>query len=359
MHAYTAGKPLDVLAKEFGVGRWAKLGANENPWGPSPKAIEALVRHADGLNRYPDGSAHLLREGISAHFGVPPNQIALGNGGDEILRMSGWILLGSPEDEILTSDPSFVVYAHSAQIAPCRFVSVPLKKDLSHDLPAMLERVNKHTKTVFLANPNNPTGTYSRKPELQAFLNELPESVLVVLDEAYFEFAQGCEGYPDGRLEVLAGRPNVLVLRTFSKAYGLAGIRCGYAFTSPEIADAIERARQPFNVNRAAQAACVAALEDGAFVAETVAKTRGSLAKVTAMLEEAGAKVAPSAANFVWADFGRDTKSIAGALLRQGVVTRSGDVFGCPTCLRVSAGTDEDLDQLARALRVATSGVPA
>lgn len=344
MHPYSPGKPISEVARELGPERIVKLASNENPWGPSPMALEAIRSAAEELNRYPDGAAFDLRAALSQKFAAPANQIVLGNGADEILRMVGWISIDRPDDEIVLGDPSFIVYEHTAQIAPCKAVKVPLNARLEHDLPAMARAVTNRTRIVFIANPNNPTGTYVAKPELDAFLRDLPSSVLVLLDEAYFEFADGCPGYPDGRLIVLEGAPNVVALRTFSKAYGLAGARCGYAFTSPVIADAIERARQPFNVNRLAQAGCLAALDDEAFVSKTVSGTRQAVHRLTAILESAGAAVAPSAANFVWADFGRPANSLFKALLSEGVITRTGDIFGSPNCLRISVGTEEEID---------------
>lgn len=353
MKPYSPGKPIGEVMRELGLTRVVKLASNENPWGPSPKAVAAMQIAAKEVHLYPDGASFELVQALSRKFGVTANQIVLGNGSDELLRMIGWILIGSPDDEVIMADPSFIVYDATAEIAPCKLIKVPLNADLAHDLPAMAKRVSAHTRIIFIANPNNPTATFVRKDELDRFLRDVPETAMVVLDEAYFEFAREHPDYPDGRAYVLEGRPNVAALRTFSKAYGLAGLRCGYGFVAPEVADAIERCRQPFHINRMAQEGCAAALDDFEHLEKTVHNTQAAIRRLTGILESVGAKVAPSAGNFVWADMGRPTKPLFQALLTKGAITRTGDVFGTPTCLRVSVGTEEELDLFEDALKSA------
>ncbi|MEJ5171801.1 MAG: aminotransferase class I/II-fold pyridoxal phosphate-dependent enzyme, partial [Fimbriimonadales bacterium] len=252
------------------------------------------------------------------------------------------------EEESSIGYPSFVRYDAAAQLADCRLVKVPLDGDLVHDLSAMARALTPRTKMVFVANPNNPTGTIVRKSEVDAFLRDLPDGVLLVLDEAYYEFAADVPDFPNSLDYVREGRP-VVGLRTFSKAYGLAGIRIGYGFAPEEVVDAVDRAREPFDVNSLAQAAAVAALEDGQHVARTVANNRAGAERIAKALREAGARVYPTFANFVYADLGRPAQPVFEALLRQGVIVRTATTMGSPTGLRVSVGTPEEVDRFLEA----------
>jgi histidinol-phosphate aminotransferase len=347
---YSAGSPLSEVARELGLTEIAKLGSNENPLGPSPFAVQAIREAAITAHLYPEGSGVELKAAIAQHYGFPAGQVVLGNGSDELIRMLGWIMLGTPEDEVLCGDPSFVCYDETANFAPCRLVKVPLDRSFSHDLPAMSQRISERTRLIFIANPNNPTGTIVRRRELEAFLRDVPPTALVVLDEAYFEFASAEPEYPDGQ-EYVSPDGNVAALRTFSKAYGLAGLRCGYGLVPSEIADAVNRVRQPFNVNALAQAAAVAALKDRDHVQRSVENNRRGIAKVSKALREAGAAPAESFGNFVFADFGRPVEGLVQALLEQGVLVRSCAAFHCPTCLRVSVGTEKEVERFVEALR--------
>lgn len=355
MVPYSPGKPISEVRREFGLEDVVKLASNENPLGPSPLALEAVREAAHSLHLYPDGASFELVSALSRHFHVPREQIVAGNGSDELIRMLGWVLLDTPEDEVLVGDPSFICYDEAANIVPCRLVKVPLDANYVHDLPAMASKLSDRTRIVFIANPNNPTGTIVRKPELDAFLRDVPDTALVVLDEAYFEFAREDPGYPDGREYVLEGR-NVAALRTFSKAYGLAGIRCGCGFMPREVADAIHRARQPFNVNSLAQVAGIAALQDKEHVQRTLANNLEGTETLSKALKKAGAKPCETFANFVFADFGRPTGPLVQALLSQGVIVRSGDPFGCPNCIRVTIGTPKENEKFVKALE--SSAVP-
>lgn len=356
MTPYSPGKPISEVQRELGLTNVVKLASNENPLGPSPLAVAAVRAAAETMNLYPDVAGYELRQAIAEKYGVPFEQVVLGNGSDELIRMLGWVLIDVPADEVLCGDPSFICYDEVANIAPCRLAKVPLDAGFVHDLSAMAKAVNERTRIVFIANPHNPTGTIARRPELERFLDDVPETALVVLDEAYFEFAKDEPDFPNG-LEFVKSRLNVAVLRTLSKAHGLAGIRVGFGFVPPEVADAIQRARQPFNVNALAQAAGIAALGDEDHVKRTVENNRAGAAVIAKALRNAGARPAETFANFVFADLGRPSEGLVRALLEQGVIVRSGAPFGCPNCLRVTVGTPAENARFVEAL--AKAGAPS
>lgn len=350
MVPYSPGKPIEEVRRELGLERIVKLASNENPLGPSPKALEAIAKAAQSLHLYPDGAAFELREAICNKFSVKPEQILLGNGSDELLLLLGLVFLGSAEDQIVVGNPSFSRYDATAELAAGQVVRIPLTSDYRHDLPAMLAAVNDKTKMVFVANPNNPTGTIVTRAEFEDFISRLPSHVVCVLDEAYYEFACSAPDYPNG-LDYLSRYPNIVALRTFSKAYGLAGIRIGYGFASAEVVDAVNRARAPFNTNALAQAAAVAALGDTEHLANSVKVNEQGRKQIEEALEAVGARPIRSYGNFVFADLGRSGREMFNLLLHKGVVTRPGDIFGCPSFLRISIGTQEEIAFFAEALR--------
>lgn len=358
MTPYSPGKPIAEVKRELGLERIVKLASNENPLGPSPKAVEALKKAAEEAHIYPDAATHDFRAAVSAKFKVPSETVIVGNGSDELIHLLGLIFLDSPEDEVIVGHPSFVRYDAAAHLATAKLIQVPLDEEYRHDLPAMARAVTKNTKLLFIANPNNPTGTLVRKPEVDALLRDLPEGVTVVLDEAYYEFAAHEPDFPCSVDYVLEGR-NVVGLRTLSKTYGLAGIRLGYGFAPAPIADAINRAREPFNVNSLAQVAGIAALEDEAHVQRTVENNRRGLQRLAGAFEAVGASVCPSFANFLFVDLGRPARPVFQALLERGVIVRPGDVLGAPTCLRVSVGTEEEIEFFVNALNEVMQGVSA
>lgn len=343
MSPYVPGKPIEEVKRELGLERVVKLASNENPFGPSPLAVDAVRRAAETMHIYPDGASYDLRQAISAKFGVPADQVMVGNGSDELIHLLGLIFLGRPEDELMMGSPGFSRYDASAHLAASQLVKVPLDSNFVHDLDAMADRVGPNTRLIYLANPNNPTGTVVRRAALDRFLDRIPAEVAVVLDEAYFEFAARCEDFPNAADYVREGRENVICLRTFSKAQGLAGIRIGYGFAARAITDAIDRAREPFDVNRLAHAAAIAALQDDAHVQKTVEHNTQGLKQLGQVLTEVGAVPCESFANFVFADLGRPARPIFEALLKRGVITRPGDLLGNANCLRVSVGTQEEL----------------
>jgi histidinol-phosphate aminotransferase len=342
MTPYSPGKPIDEVKRELGLERVIKLASNENPLGPSPLAVAAIKEAADQIHLYPDGSAYLLRKALSDHYQLPLNQIIVGNGSDELIHLLGQIFLGSSEDEVIVGDPSFVRYDASAGLADCKLTKIPLTSDMRLDLVAMANAASEHTKLIFIANPNNPTGTIVTIDELDVLLAKISDSTIVVLDEAYFEFADGTPGLPNS-LDYIRKYPNVVGMRTFSKTYGLAGIRVGYAFVSEAITDAVDRAREPFNVNLIGQVAAKAALSDRDHLQKTVELNQRGLAKMEQAFIEVGANPFKSYANFIMADLKQPARPVFQALLEKGVITRSGDVLGMPTCLRVSVGTDEEV----------------
>lgn len=350
MTPYSPGKPIDEVKRELGLTEVIKLASNENPLGPSPKAVEAVAKAAAEMHIYPDASGYELRKAIAEREGLSMDQVMLGNGSDELIRYLGDIFLQGSETELIMGDPSFVRYDASARLADAVLTKIPLTNDLRHDIPAMAEAISARTRLVYIANPNNPTGTVVTRQEVDSLLEKLPSSAVLVLDEAYFEFARHLDDFPNSVDYVKAGA-RVVGLRTFSKAYGMAGIRVGYGFASPEITDAINRAREPFNINSLALAAGLAALSDQDHVHRTVELNRAGLTKIEQAAASLGFRTIPSFANFILININRPAEPIFQALLREGVIIRSGHVLGMPTYLRVSIGTPTEVDQFIAALR--------
>lgn len=348
MEPYLPGKPISEVQRELGLDRVIKLASNENPYGPSPKALEAIAEAAKSLHIYPDGASFALRSALAEKYGVPMERIIVGNGSDELIHLLGLVLLGEPEDELMMGDPGFSRYDASAHLAPCKLVKVPLDSEYRHDLKAMAAAITPNTKLIFIANPNNPTGTIVRRAELEAFLDQVPTSTVVVIDEAYFEFAAVNPEFPSS-IDYL-DRPNVIGMRTFSKTYGLAGIRVGYGFFPAAIADGLQRAREPFDVNSLAQAAAIGALNDDEHIARTVEGNTAGLKRLSEIIRTAGAKPVESYANFILADLGQPAQPVWDALLRKGVITRAGAPLGLPNCLRISVGTPEEIEIFGEAL---------
>ena len=345
---YVPGKPVDELARELGIAPASivKLASNENPLGPSAKALEAIRAELAELTRYPDGNAFDLKQALSQRFGVAPNGITLGNGSNDILELVARAYL-APGYNAVFSEHAFAVYPLVTLAIGAEGRSVPAK-DYGHDLEAMLAAIDAETRVVFVANPNNPTGTWFDSEALARFLARVPERVLVVLDEAYIEYAEGDE-LPDG-LAFLAQYPNLVVSRTFSKAYGLAALRVGYAFSSPTVADVLNRVRQPFNVNSLAQAAACAALADSDYLARSRALNDAGMAQLEAGFRALDLNWIPSRGNFIAVDLGRDAAPINQGLLQEGVIVRPVAGYGMPTFLRVSIGTEAENARFLAAL---------
>ncbi len=348
---YVPGKPIEEVERELGITGIIKLASNENSLGPSPKAIEAVRRLAAKMHHYPDASSFRLRNAVASQLGLAPETLVFGNGSDDIIHLLGVTFL-EPGDEVIQGDPSFVRYEAAAILnkAPCHLV--PLTSDWVHDLDAMKAKVNAKTRLIFITNPNNPTGTIVTRAALDRFLDGLPDRVLVVLDEAYYEYATADPDYPQGLDYVRDGR-NVVVLRTFSKAYGLAGHRIGFGAMRPDIAAWLERTREPFNVNLMAQAAAEAAITDVEHVANSVAMNTAGKRDFYAAFEELNLPYTPTHANFVWVDMRRDCREVYTALLHRGIITRTGTPWHVPTYLRVTIGTQAENAKFLSALREA------
>ncbi|MFT6466762.1 histidinol-phosphate transaminase [Halopseudomonas sp.] len=337
---YVPGKPVEELAREFGLRAEdiVKLASNENPLGPSPLALEALKSAFAELTRYPDGNGFLLKQALAERLGVSTSMITLGNGSNDILELITRAFV-SPQHEVVFSEHAFAVYPIVTQAVGARPVVVPAR-DWGHDLDAMAAAITPATRLVFIANPNNPTGTWIERPALERFLAKVPENVIVVLDEAYTEYVETGD-VPNG-LDYLTQYPNLLVSRTFSKAYGLAALRVGYGICQPAIADAMNRVRQPFNVNSLAQAAALATLEDEAYLAESRRINREGMAQLEAGFTSLGLTWIFSRGNFIAVDLGREAAPVFQGLLRQGVIVRPVANYGMPNHLRVSIGLPEE-----------------
>jgi histidinol-phosphate aminotransferase len=349
---YQPGKPIDELARELGLNpdRIIKLASNENPLGPSPKALAAVRKVLGELCRYPDGNGFDLKQALSERYGVMPSQITLSNGSNDVLEVITRCF-ADQNSEVVFSQYAFAVYPLVTQAIGATGVSVPAS-DYGHDLNAMAEAVTDRTKLVFVANPNNPTGTVHGAEAIEAFLDRIPERVLVVLDEAYCEYLQG-EGYVDG-LSLLERYPNLIVTRTFSKAWGLASLRAGYSVSSPEIANVLNRVRQPFNVDALALAAATAVLGDEQYLQRAREVNAEGMKQLETAFNEMELDYIPSAGNFIALNVGERAADINQLLLEQGVIVRPIAGYGMPGHLRVSIGLPEENDRfiesLARAL---------
>jgi histidinol-phosphate aminotransferase len=351
---YVPGKPVDELARELELdpASIVKLASNENPLGPSPKVLAAIREELAELTRYPDGNGFELKSRLATRCAVQLNQVTLGNGSNDILDLVARAYL-APGLNAVFSQYAFAVYPIATQAVGAQGKVVPAQA-FGHDLEAMLAAIDANTRVVFIANPNNPTGTWFGPDALEHFLARVPSNVLVVLDEAYIEYAEGDE-LPDG-LKYLARYDNLLVSRTFSKAYGLASLRVGYAISSAQIADVLNRVRQPFNVNSLALAAACAALEDADYLLQGRQLNDAGMLQLETGLRELGLSWIPSKGNFIAVDFGRDTAAINQALLQAGVIVRPVAGYGMPNFLRVSIGLPAEnarfLEALAGALSV-------
>lgn len=341
---YQPGKPISELARELGLTHIIKLASNENPLGPSPKALEAARRGLDEVHLYPDGNGFELKTALAAKHGVGFEQITLGNGSNDVLDLAARAFLSS-EHAAVFSEHAFAVYPIVTQAVGAQARVAPAHDGqrgprYGHDLDAMADLIDDRVRVVFIANPNNPTGTYLRKDELWHFLKAVPESVITVVDEAYFEYVLEPD-YPDS-LAWLSEFPNLVVTRTFSKAHGLAGLRVGYAISSAEIADLLNRVRQPFNVNSLALAAATAALADEEHLIRSVRLNAEGLKQLRMALTQRELSAIPSVGNFITVDLGRPAAAVYDALLREGVIVRPVANYGLPNHLRVTVGTSEE-----------------
>lgn len=343
---YVAGKPIEELERELGLSEIIKLASNENPLGPGTKALTAIQAALPKLTLYPDGNGFSLKSALAKKYAVSTDQITLGNGSNELLELVARAFL-APGLEAMFSEHAFAVYPIVTQAVGANAVIVPAL-NYGNDLTAMAARINSNTRVVFIANPNNPTGTLLKNSDLLRFISALPKSCLCVLDEAYFEFSADTEGL--NSLDWLANAPNLIITRTFSKAYGLAGLRIGYGLSSPEIADVLNRVRQPFNNNALALVAAEAALADEDYLRQTLAVNVQGMADLTTGFKALGLEWIPSAGNFVAVDLKRSGQPIYEALLRKGVIVRPVANYGMPNHLRISVGTQAENQFFLKAL---------
>jgi histidinol-phosphate aminotransferase len=343
--AYPPGMPLEELEREYGITGSIKLASNENPFGPSPRALEAIQQALRTLHRYPDGSGFYLRRALAERLGVAADAVILGNGSNEIIELVTRAFL-RPGDEAVMGDQAFIIYQMVVRAAGAVPRPVPLKR-YTHDLDAFAQAITPATRLVFLANPNNPTGTIYKRDEWEDFLHTLPSTVVVVADDAYADFVEDPE-YPDSLTYQRRGR-FLVTLRTFSKIYGLAGLRIGYGVGPLELIEVLNRIRQPFNVNGLAQVAALAALDDHEHVARTRANNHQGLAYLRAACERLGRPYVPSWANFLLIDVG-DGARVYEALLRRGVIVRPMDVYSMPHHLRVTVGLPEENQRFVESL---------
>jgi histidinol-phosphate aminotransferase len=348
MAPYQAGKPIGEVAREYGLQETdiVKLASNENPLGMPASARHAIALAAADLGRYPDANGFELKRALAARYQVPEECITLGNGSNDVLELIAHTLV-SKSDEVIYAQYSFIVYALATQALGAKAVVVPAK-DHGHDLDAMVKAVTDKTRLIFIANPNNPTGTYLAPAAIEAFLAKVPSSVVVVLDEAYNEYLAPELQFDSSQW--LKKFPNLVVSRTFSKAYGLAGLRVGFALASAELTDLMNRVRQPFNVNSLAQAAAIAALADVDFLKRSAALNRDGLKTLAAGFDQLGLSYIPSYGNFILVKVG-DAKTINEKLLRAGVIVRPVAGYGLPEWLRVSVGLSHENQRFLAALQ--------
>lgn len=346
LEPYQPGKPLAELEREYGIRDAVKLASNENPLGPSARALEAARAAMANIGRYPEGPGFDLKRALAARLGVAADQITLGNGSNELIELVARAFVNDG-DEVIYAQHAFAIYDLVTRAIGARGVVVPARR-WGHDLEAMSRAVTPRTRLVFIANPNNPTGTWVAQDELETFLRALPPHVLTVVDEAYFEYVEA-SGYPNA-VEMLPRYPRLVAMRTFSKAHGLAGLRIGYTVSCPQVAHYLNRVRQPFNVNHVSMAAAEAALADEAHVARSRALNRDGLSRLADGVRALGLSFIPSVANFLTVDIGRPAGPVYEALLRRGVIVRPVGGYGLPNHLRVTVGLPEENERFLAAL---------
>lgn len=352
LHPYQPGKPIEELEREYGVSNIIKLASNENPLGPSPLALAAIKQEFDELARYPDGNGFLLKQALSNKLNVSLPQITLGNGSNDILELIARAFVTS-DNEVIFSQHAFAVYPLVTQAINAKAV-VTAARNWGHDLEAMANAITDKTRLIFVANPNNPTGTWLGGEELKSFIMRIPGNVIVVVDEAYFEYAidprMQADGYPD-TLQWLDEFPNLIVTRTFSKAYGLAALRVGYSVSHPGIADLLNRVRQPFNVNHLAIVAASAAVNDSQHLDKVIHLNALGMQQLIEGFDASGLDYIPSVGNFVCVDVGKDGASVYDALLHEGVIVRPVANYQMPQYLRVTIGLPEENERFLQALK--------
>lgn len=344
---YRPGKPIDEVKRELKLSKVVKLASNENPYGPSPSVLKAMVKEAKSVNRYPDGGCFYLRQALAKHLSVDPNNLIFGNGSDEIIVMAIRAFAGEGE-EVLIAKPSFLIYEIAARLEGAVIKEVPLKK-FRYDLNAMRDAVTAKTKIIFIGNPDNPAGTFVTENELVTFIKSVRSDILIFIDEAYFEFVSD-KSYPDS-VKLMKAYKNLIVTRTFSKIYGLAGLRVGYGIADTEIIDIINRLREPFNVNSIAQAAAVACLKDKVYYRRIGREVVSERNKLYRELKKMGLEYSETSTNFILVDVKRDSTAVSAQLLKKGVIVRDMAFWGLKNYLRVSIGAPSENAEFIKALK--------
>jgi histidinol-phosphate aminotransferase len=337
LEVYVPGKPIEELQREMSLKYVVKLASNENAFGPSPKALEALKSAIYNVNRYPDSSCYYLRRKLAGILSVDEGNLIFGNGSDELIVLAVRAFLEAG-DEVIIADPTFLIYRIASKAAGVKTVLVPLK-NMRYDLEAMASKISPRTRMIFIANPDNPTGTYVTESEVEDFIEKVPEDVLLFFDEAYYEYARGGD-YPDTMRYM--GRGNIITTRTFSKIYGLAGLRLGYGVADKKIIDGMNKVREPFNVNLLAQEAALAALDDEEYVRFVREETDKGKKFLYSEFERLGLEYVPSATNFILVKLGSNSEEIYQRLLRSGVIVRHMKAWGLGEYVRVTIGRDDE-----------------
>ena len=339
---YIQGKPIEEVAREYGIDRIEKLASNECQFGPSRKAVTAMKAELDLVHFYPEGYPYELIKKLAKRLDVKAENLAVGNGGEGVIWSVAMAFLNEG-DEVITMDPSFDIYSVSAALMGAKTIKVPLKDD-DFDIDGMIECISAKTKLIYLCTPNNPTGNMASKEDIDRLIKALPDHAVLILDEAYYEFAIKFDGYPDDNIDYLNDMDNLIIIRTFSKVYGIAGIRIGYAVTSPVISEKLNMVRQTFGVNRIAQAGALAALDDDEYVDEVTTRNKEALEYLQAYFDAKLWDYIPSYTNFIWVNMDQDSKLIFEALQQRGVIVRAGFLWGWPTWVRISTGTMDQME---------------
>jgi len=344
---YIPGKPLEEVKRELGLKEVIKLASNETSVGPSPLAVEAVIKEVKKINLYPEATSRALREKLAHKLTVDKEMIIVGNGADDVIDLIGMAFINEG-DEVITGEITFPAYEIAVKIMGGKLVLVKLK-DFRFDLEEITQRINKKTKIVFLCNPNNPTGTIVTKEEVNNFMKQVPDDVIVVFDEAYYDYVED-KNYPDSLSYVLEGK-NVIIIRTFSKIAGIAGIRVGYAIAKPELIGYLRRVVNPFTANRLAQVAALASLDDEKHYKKVLKSNQEGKKYLYKELKKLGLFYLPTEANFIFIDLKEDVDIIYEKLLKKGVIIRPGKIYGCPNFIRVTIGTAYENEKFIQAIR--------
>lgn len=344
---YVPGKPIEEVKRELGLKQVIKLASNENPFAPSPKVLQAINAEAKNLNRYPDGHSFYLRQEIAKRLKIAPEQLIFGNGSDEIIVMAIRAFV-EPGNEVVIAKPSFLIYEIAARLAGAKIKAVPLR-NFYYDLDNMKRAVTEKTKMIFIGNPDNPAGTYVTQSEILDFLSNLRRDIIIFFDEAYFEYVLE-KDYPD-TLKLLSDYKNIIITRTFSKLYGLAGLRVGYGIADQELIAIVNRVREPFNVNSLAQAAALACLKDQAYYQRIARFTQKEKKNIYAALEKLNVSFKESATNFVLLDMKRNSSELSREMLKRGVIVRDMAPWGLRNFIRVTIGTEKENKRFLKVLK--------